>query len=134
MTAVPNSKGETESNLEGRQAVQFNVHDVSYIATFIALLYFIVNGAFDVGLSLTSVSSSSTISSLLSLFTLIISTKISIVQLGSSVTTIGDNAIIGSFDGESGNGSMIGDCLPVVAAFIFGLYLMVQKPLLGVNR
>ncbi len=94
------------------------------------------NYVFNVGLSLTSVSSSSTISTLSSLFTLIICVmmgveRFSVAKLVASLITIGGTAIIGRVDGRNSGGSLVGDCLSVVAAFIFALYTTVLKRLVG---
>lgn len=108
----------------------FNVRDVARVSAIIAPLYFIANWAFNAGLGLTSVSSSSTFSNLSPLFTLLICRVLSVekftwVKLLASVITLTGALIISGVDRKSGH--LTGDLLSIFAAFLFGLYTTTLK-------
>lgn len=107
-----------------------NVRDVMRVAAIIMPLFFMANYTFNAGLGKTSVASSSTISTLSSLFTLFIGAvagneRFSFVKLFASLVTVTGVAVISGIDGK--NGQFLGDALSIVGAFLFGLYTTALK-------
>lgn len=111
----------------------FNARQVLRIALLIAPLFFLSDWVFTIGLAMTSVASSSTISSLTSLFTLAIGAlmnveRFSTAKLFASLATIVGVAVIAAYDGkQEGTASIIGDTVNILAAIIYSLYTTVLK-------
>lgn len=128
-----------EDDREGQETKieMFNARQVLGIALIIAPLFFLSDWVYTVGLQMTSVSSSSTISSLTGLFTLAIGALIgverfSFSKLFAAVVTIVGVTIIGAYDGKSeGKISVIGDGVNVAAAVIYAVYTTVLKAKMG---
>lgn len=113
--------------------VPFNARQVLRIALVIAPLYFLSDWVFTIGLVITSVASSSTISSLTGLFTLIIGAlmhveRFSTAKLLASFVTIAGVAVIATYDGkQEGTESVLGDIVNILAAVIYSIYTTVLK-------
>lgn len=124
-----NSSSETSSNIQ----IQFNVRETLYLAMFLAPMFFLANLTFNIGLDWTSVSSSSTISTLTSLFALVIGVashneRFSRIKLLSSIITIIGVALITINDERnSKTGTLKGDMISVLSSFIFALYTVSLK-------
>lgn len=111
---------------------KFNVRDVARVSALIAPLYFIANWAFNAGLGMTSVSSSSTFSNLSPLFTLLVSRVLAVeefswVKLFASLITLSGAVIILGVDRKSATEHLRGDLLSIFAAFLFGVYTTTLK-------
>ncbi len=109
---------------------QFNARDTARVAAVIAPLYFFANYLFNAGLPKTSVASSSTISTLSSLFTLAFSVaagveRFTFLKLAACCITIAGTAVITGVDAKSGHA--LGDGLSVLSAATFGLYTTALK-------
>lgn len=111
----------------------FNAQQVFGIALAIAPFFFISDWVFTVGLSKTSVASSSTISTLTALFTLLIGAcmkveRFSQIKLFAAFTTIAGVALISAYDvRDHGVSSLVGDLISILSAFIYSLYTTVLK-------
>lgn len=111
-----------------RRAVKYNAEEVRGAALLLAPIFFLSNYTFNVGLIWTSVASSSTISTLSSLFGLAIGAamgveRFSVVKLASTCMTVSGVAVISMLDKKSGGKeSVLGDVISVVSSFLYGLY------------
>lgn len=138
---ISNSESDVEAgngdgapnNSSLRQATTYNAEEVRGAALVLAPLFFLSNYTFNVGLKGTSVASSSTISTLSSLFGLALGAvmgveRFSLVKLASACMTMLGVAVISMYDKKTGGrDSVVGDLVSVFAAFLYGLYAMQLK-------
>lgn len=115
------------------RSVAYNAEEVRGAAFVLAPIFFLSNYAFNVGLIWTSVASSSTISTLSSLFGLAIGAamgveRFSLIKLASSCMTVIGVAVISMLDKKTGGKeSAVGDVISVVSSFLYGLYAIQLK-------
>lgn len=120
---------------EEGQIPAYNAKQVFAIALVIAPFFFLSDWTYTVGLAMTSVASSSTISTLTALFTLVIGAcmkveRFSFVKLFAAFATIGGVAVISSYDSklqEHGQRNLMGDLINILSAFIYALYTTILK-------
>lgn len=111
-----------------RRAGKYNAEEVRGVALILAPAFFLSNYTFNVGLIWTSVASSSTMSTLSTLFGLAIGAAIgverfSVVKLTSAIMTVAGVAVISMLDKRSGGEeSLVGDLISVLSSFLYGLY------------
>lgn len=111
----------------------FNAEQTRSIGLCLAPLFFVSNYAFNMGLEGTSVASSSTISTLSTLFGLLLGTvagveRFSWTKLASSLVTVLGVGVISLQDRKnSGSRSFAGDAISVASAFVFGCYAIQLK-------
>lgn len=124
---------------------QLNVRQMFMISLSLALLFFMADWIFSIGLNMTSVASSSTISTLSALFTLGLGAclpverdsdekieKYSHMKLVAAFATIAGVALISGLDGLSfGRVSLYGDLVNILSAFIYSLYTLFLKKQCG---
>lgn len=106
----------------------FNAEQTRSIALFLAPIFLLSNYTFNIGLANTSVASSSTISTLSTLFGLLLGTltgveRFSFTKLAAALLTVGGVAIVSWSDNtQRGAATLLGDGVSVLSAFVFGLY------------
>jgi solute carrier family 35, member F5 len=111
-----------------RRAAAYNAEQVRAAALVLAPIFFTSNLAFNVGLRGTSVASSSTISTLSSLFGLALGAltgveRFSLSKLASACLTVLGVAVVAWNDEKSmGRDSAVSDAVSVGSAFLYGLY------------
>lgn len=135
-TANPARERADADSRPGSREVRYEVLSAGQVRTIsiiLAPLFFSSNYFFNLGLDGTSVASSSTISTLSSLFSLLLGAfagveRFSIPKLVSAATTIAGVAIISRNDQKTGgHDSFFGDAVSVFSAFLYGLYAIMLK-------
>lgn len=114
----------------GDEARKYSVYEVFKLGALFAPIFILSNYTFNMGLKLTSVSSSSTISTLSGLFTLILGAAMGVERFSSfklcaAIVTIGGVALIGRAD--DGHRQTIGDLLSLAAAGLYAVYTTFLK-------
>lgn len=119
---------------EDNHAIIFSAGQVLRMALVISPLFFLSDWIFTLGLSMTTVASTSTISTISGLFTLILGAfmkveRFSIRKLFAAIATIAGVAIICSFDKKKtqGDRNFVGDMVNVVSALIYAVYTILLK-------
>lgn len=111
----------------------FNVQQVFSVALVLAPIFFLADWVFTIGLQMTTVASSSTISTLSAFFTLCVGACIGVerfskTKLLASFATTAGVALISIYDNkEHGKFSLIGDMVNILSAFIYAIYTTFLK-------